>query len=95
MEMAVRHTSRIKSLVLVSPAGIAAPGARPADIFLMAPEELVRNLFVDQKLADARLALPGTSTSRSRTAIRPRGSRGSRGCTTPISASGCTVSTCR
>jgi pimeloyl-ACP methyl ester carboxylesterase len=58
MEMAVRHTSRIKSLVLVSPAGIAAPGARPADIFLMAPEEVVRNLFVDQKLADARLALP-------------------------------------
>jgi pimeloyl-ACP methyl ester carboxylesterase len=58
MEMAVRDTSRIKSLVLVSPAGIAAPGVRPADIFLMAPEEVVRNLFVDQKLAEARLAQP-------------------------------------
>ena len=58
MEVAVRDTSRIKSLVLVSPAGIAAPGVLPADIFLMPPEEMVRNLFVDQKLAEARLALP-------------------------------------
>ena len=58
MEIAVRDTSRLKSLVLVSPAGIAAPGVRPADIFLMPPEILVRNLFVDQKLAEARLAAP-------------------------------------
>src|ERR687896_1661297 len=57
MEMAVRDTSRIKSLVLVSPAGIAAPGVRPADIFLMPPEDVVRSLFVDQKLAEARLAV--------------------------------------
>jgi pimeloyl-ACP methyl ester carboxylesterase len=58
MEIAVRDTSRLKSLVLVSPAGIAAPGVRPADIFLLPPEELIRNLFVDQKLAEARLAAP-------------------------------------
>ena len=58
MEMAVRDTSRLKSLVLSSPAGIAAPGVRAADIFLMAPEEMVRNLFEDQKLAEARLAQP-------------------------------------
>ena len=58
MEMAVRDTARLKSLVLSSPAGIAAPGVRAADIFLMAPEEMVRNLFVDQKLAEARLAQP-------------------------------------
>jgi pimeloyl-ACP methyl ester carboxylesterase len=58
MEMAVRDTSRIKSLVLVSPAGIAAPGVLPADIFLLSPEELVRNLFFDEKLAQARLAQP-------------------------------------
>lgn len=58
MEIAVRDTSRLKSLVLVSPAGIAAPGVRAADIFLMPPEVLVRNLFVDQKLAEARLAAP-------------------------------------
>jgi pimeloyl-ACP methyl ester carboxylesterase len=58
MEMAVRSTARIKSLVLVSPAGIAAPGVLPADIFLMTPEDLVRNLFVDEKLIQARLSAP-------------------------------------
>jgi pimeloyl-ACP methyl ester carboxylesterase len=60
MEIAVRDTSRLKSLVLVSPAGVAAPGVQPADIFLMSPEELVQNLFVDQRLAQARLAEPVT-----------------------------------
>jgi pimeloyl-ACP methyl ester carboxylesterase len=58
MEMAVRDTSRISSLVLVSPAGVAAPGVQPADIFLMAPEDVVRSLFFDEKLAHARLAQP-------------------------------------
>ena len=60
MEMAVRDTSRIASLVLVSPAGISAPGVEPADIFLMPPEEVIRHLFFDQKLAEARLAEPMT-----------------------------------
>jgi pimeloyl-ACP methyl ester carboxylesterase len=60
MEMAVRDTSRIKSLVLVSPAGIAAPGVQPADIFLMPPEEVIKNLFFDERLAQARLAEPMT-----------------------------------
>jgi pimeloyl-ACP methyl ester carboxylesterase len=63
MEMAVRDTSRIKSLVLVSPAGVRAPGVQPADIFLMPPEELVRSLFHDPKLAEARLAEPVTPES--------------------------------
>jgi pimeloyl-ACP methyl ester carboxylesterase len=60
MELAVRDTSRLKSLVLVSPAGIAAPGVQPADIFLMSDEQLVRSLFHDQALAEARLAVPQT-----------------------------------
>jgi len=60
MEMAVRDTSRLKSLVLVSPAGVKAPGVHPADIFLMAPEEVVRHLFHDPKLAEQRLAEPVT-----------------------------------
>ncbi len=63
MEMAVRDTSRLKSLVLVSPAGISAPGVQPADIFLMPQEELVRRLFHDPKLAEARLAEPVTPES--------------------------------
>jgi pimeloyl-ACP methyl ester carboxylesterase len=60
MEMAVRNTSRIASLVLVGPAGIAAPGVQPADIFLMSPEDTVKALFFDEKLAAARLAEPVT-----------------------------------
>ena len=60
MEMAVRDTSRIASLVLVGPAGVAAPGVQPADIFLMSPEDLLRALFVDEKLVAARLAEPAT-----------------------------------
>jgi len=63
MEMAVRDTSRLASVVLVGPAGIAAPGVRPADIFLMAPEEVVKALFFDQKFAAARLAMPETPES--------------------------------
>ena len=58
MEMAVRDTSSMKALVLSSPVGVAAPGVRTADTFLMPPEELVRNLFFDPKLAEARLAQP-------------------------------------
>jgi len=58
MEMAVRSTARLKSLVLVSPAGVATPAAQPADIFLMPPEVLIKNLFFDEKLAAARLAQP-------------------------------------
>jgi pimeloyl-ACP methyl ester carboxylesterase len=60
MEMAVRDTSRIKALVLVSPAGISAPGVRPADTFLMSPEDLAGHLFHDPRLAEARLAEPAT-----------------------------------
>jgi pimeloyl-ACP methyl ester carboxylesterase len=63
MEMAVRDTSRMRSLVLVSPAGISAPEAQPADIFLMPQEDLVRSLFHDPKLAEARLAEPVTPES--------------------------------
>ena len=60
LEMAVRDTSRIKSLVLVGPAGISVPGIQPGDIFLWSPEQVVRNLFFDQKLAEQRLAEPMT-----------------------------------
>lgn len=58
MEIAVRDTSRLASLVLVSPAGVAVPGVEPADIFAMSPEETVRNLFYDAGLAEERLKAP-------------------------------------
>jgi len=60
LEMAVRNTSRIGSLVLVSPAGIAAPGAEAADIFLLSPEDTIRQLFFEQRYAEERLAIPLT-----------------------------------
>lgn len=60
LEMAVRDTSRIKSLVLVGPAGISVPGVLPGDTFLWSPEELVRNLFFDAALAEKMLAQPMT-----------------------------------
>ena len=63
MEMAVRNTSRIGSLVLVSPAGLFAEGAQPADIFLLPQEEMVRKLFHEQKYAEQRLAMPETPES--------------------------------
>ena len=58
MEMAVRDTSRIQSMVLVGPAGISAAGVIPGDIFLWSNEELINNLFHDEKLVQARLAEP-------------------------------------
>lgn len=63
LEMAVRDTSRLRALVLVSPAGLRAPGVQPADTFLMSPEELARQLFHDPKFAQARLAEPVTPES--------------------------------
>jgi pimeloyl-ACP methyl ester carboxylesterase len=60
LEIAVRDCSRIKSLMLVGPAGVAANGVQPADIFLMSPEELTRSLFHDQSFAEKLLAQPMT-----------------------------------
>ena len=60
LEMAVRDASRLKSLVLVGPAGISVPGVSPGDVFLWSPEELARNLFFDPALAEKMLAQPMT-----------------------------------
>lgn len=57
MEIAVRSTDRIKSLTLGSPAGIHVQGVPKGDIFLWDPETRVRNSFVNQEMADARLAV--------------------------------------
>jgi pimeloyl-ACP methyl ester carboxylesterase len=59
-EIAIRNTRRLASLTLVSAAGLHINGVPKGDLFLWAPEERVRNLFVDQKFADARLAMPLT-----------------------------------
>lgn len=56
LEVAVRSTERIRSLTLVGSAGIRVKGKPAADIFMMAPEDLVRELYVDQSLADQVLS---------------------------------------
>jgi pimeloyl-ACP methyl ester carboxylesterase len=59
-EIAVRQTTPLKTLTLVSPAGIRLVGVRKLDIFLMSPEAVTRSLFADQSFADRMLAQPLT-----------------------------------
>jgi pimeloyl-ACP methyl ester carboxylesterase len=55
-EIAVRNCNVLSSLVLSAPAGIHVKGVPKGDIFLWSNEVLVRNMFHDQKFADAMLA---------------------------------------
>ena len=55
-ELAVRDQSSLATLTLVAAAGIHVPGVQKGDIFLWSAQELARNLFYDQKLAEAMLA---------------------------------------
>jgi len=56
--LAARSTHDLKSLALVSPAGIHVKGVPKGDIFMWNNEQLTRNIFADQKLAEAVLAMP-------------------------------------
>ncbi len=56
MEIAVRNSTRLKSLTLVGSAGIRIKGKPIVDIFMMDPDDLTRALFYDQSHADAILA---------------------------------------
>ena len=56
LEMAVRDSSRLRTLTLVGSAGIHIAGAPTGDLFLWSPEETFRNAFFDQKLAEQALA---------------------------------------
>lgn len=55
-EIAVRNTSRIKTLTLSAPAGIRVVGLRRGDPFLWSPEDTMRNLVADAAVADKLLA---------------------------------------
>ncbi len=61
MEMAIREPSRFKSLVLVGTAGVRVPDILPGDIFLWSPEQMVRNTFFDQAIAEKMLSTPPTT----------------------------------
>jgi pimeloyl-ACP methyl ester carboxylesterase len=60
LEMATRSTARIKSLTVLSSAGIRVKNMGPPDIFAMDPDELVRTLFHDKVLIEQQLATPPT-----------------------------------
>lgn len=58
-EIAVRDASRLASVTLLAPAGVAVADAPFGDIFLWSPEQATRAQFFNQALADKRLAAPG------------------------------------
>jgi len=59
-EIATRNDTRLKSLSLIAPIGVRIKGKPMADVFIWSPEEFVRNLFVNQKIADELLSHPPT-----------------------------------
>ena len=60
-EIAIRSTTNVKSIALVSSAGIHVKGVPKGDLFLWSPEELVRNLYVNQDVVDDVLSQEPTS----------------------------------
>lgn len=60
LEVAVRSTTRLKSLTLVGSAGIHVKGVPKADIFMMNPEETVRALYTDPAMIDTMLKMEPT-----------------------------------
>lgn len=63
LEIAIRDSSKLRSIGLIAPAGIHVKGLRKADIFMWSPQETARNLFHDQSYAEAILAAPSTPES--------------------------------
>lgn len=57
-EIAIRDQHAFRTLTLVAPAGIRVEGTPTADIFLWSREELTRNLFYNQNLAETMLNVP-------------------------------------
>lgn len=59
-EAAVRNPSAFGRLTLLSPAGLRVIGVPAGDPFIWSPEELARNLYFDQALAERAIAVPVT-----------------------------------
>jgi pimeloyl-ACP methyl ester carboxylesterase len=56
LEMAVRSTARLRSLTLISSAGIHVKGVPKADIFMIDPEEQARLAYADREAGEAAAA---------------------------------------
>lgn len=59
-EIAVRSCARLSTLTLSAAVGIHVKGVPKGDLFMWSREQLIRNLYHDQALADAALAQPVT-----------------------------------
>lgn len=59
-EIAIRDRSRLKSVTVMSAAGIRVRGLPPGDLFIWGPAETVRNVYYDQELAERMLAVAPT-----------------------------------
>jgi pimeloyl-ACP methyl ester carboxylesterase len=67
-DLAVRNCDRLHTLILVAAAGIHVSGVPKGDFFLWTPEQLERNLFFDQTLAEHRVKNPPDEDERKRQA---------------------------
>jgi pimeloyl-ACP methyl ester carboxylesterase len=61
LEMAIRSTARLKSLSIVSSAGIRVKGAPPADMFICSDDELGALLFANGGWSEWRAAWTATA----------------------------------
>ena len=59
-EIAVRNCSPLRTLTLSAAVGINVKGVPKGDLFMWSREQLIRNLYHDQKLAEGALAQPVT-----------------------------------
>ncbi len=60
LEMAVRSAERLRSLTLISAAGIHVKGVPKTDIFILDPEEVTRLAYADPKIGEKAAARAGT-----------------------------------
>jgi pimeloyl-ACP methyl ester carboxylesterase len=59
-EIAIRDRSRLKSVTIMSAAGIKVKDLPSGDLFIWGPEETVRNVYYNQALVERMLALKPT-----------------------------------
>jgi pimeloyl-ACP methyl ester carboxylesterase len=55
-KLAACNATRLRSLTLVAAAGLYVDDTPPGDIFIWSPDELIGNLYHDQKIAAAEIA---------------------------------------
>jgi pimeloyl-ACP methyl ester carboxylesterase len=56
-EIAIRDCSHLRSITIMSAAGIRVPGLPSGDLFIWAPAETVRNIWYDQAQAERILSI--------------------------------------